>query len=87
VDEEASFRVPSPPPVIQEEKRKSQASVLEDLKAACLDKIQPAGDLERQLADKLVCRNKDYTNQDNFLLTRLGEPKQRYAATTPLHKA
>jgi hypothetical protein len=52
VDKETSSPIPSSPPVVQEKKRKSRTSVLEARQAVRLEKIQLAGDFERQLADK-----------------------------------
>jgi hypothetical protein len=69
------------------EEEKSRTLVLEAQQAVRLDKIQLASDFERQLADKLVCRDKDCTNQDNFYWSDLVNPKQHYAVTAPQHKS
>ena len=65
-DEEASSPMPSSPPIVQEKKKKSRTSVLEAQQAIRLDKIQLAGDFERQLVDRLMCKDKDCINKDNF---------------------
>jgi hypothetical protein len=87
VDEETSSPIPSSPPVVQEKKRKSRTAVLEAQQAVRLEKIQLAGDFERQLADKLVCRDKDCTNQDNFCWPDPTNGKQHYAVTSVQHKS
>jgi hypothetical protein len=86
-DEDASSPIPSSPPIAQEKKKKSRTSMLEAQQAICLDKIQLAGDFERQLVDRLVCRDKDCTNQNNFCWPDPMNPKSHFAVTAPQQKS
>jgi hypothetical protein len=86
-DKEASSPIPSSPPIVQEKKKKNRTSALEAQQAVRLDKIQLAGDFEKQLVDRLVCRDKDCTNQDNFCWPDPINPKSHFAVTAPQQKS
>jgi hypothetical protein len=87
MDEEVSSPMPSSPPIIQKRKKKSRMSALEAQQAIRLNKIQLAGNFKRQLVDRLVCRDKDCTNQDNFCWPDPTNPKNHFAVTAPQHKS
>ncbi|KAH0541586.1 hypothetical protein FGG08_003934 [Glutinoglossum americanum] len=87
IDEEASSPIPSSPPIVQEKKKKCRTSILEAQQAVRLDRIQLAGDFERQLVDRLVCKDKDCTNQDNFCWPDPMNPKSHFAVTAPQQKS
>ena len=70
-DLENSSPIPSSPPVSAEKKKSNRTSKLAEQQAIRLDKIAQAGDFERQLADKWICRDKGYTNQDAYRLSDL----------------
>ena len=65
-DPENSSPIPSSPPVIIEKKKLNRTSKLAEQQAIRLDKIAQAGDFERQLADKYICRDKGCINQDAY---------------------
>jgi hypothetical protein len=80
-DLENSSLIPSSPPVLVEKKKSNQTSKLTEQQAIRLDKIAQAGDFERQLADKWICRDKGYTNQDAYCFPDPQDSQTHYSIT------
>jgi hypothetical protein len=85
-DNENSSPIPSSPPVIMEKKKSKRTSKLAEQQAIRLDKIIQAGDFERQLADKYICRDKGCTNQDAYCYPDPRDPHTHFSITAVQQK-
>ena len=85
-DTEASSLPPSSPPAVQKKKGK-RTEVLEEQSRVRLDKILYASEWERQLTDRLTCKDKDCPNSDNFCFPDPLDPKQHYNVTAAQQKS
>jgi hypothetical protein len=83
---ESSSPIPSSPPVVVEKKKSNRTSKLEAQQAIRLDKIAQAGDFERQLADKYICRDKGCTNQDAYCFPDPRDPQSHFSITAVQQK-
>jgi hypothetical protein len=86
-DLENSSPIPSSPPVSAEKKKSNRTSKLAEQQAIRLDKIAQAGDFERQLADKWICRDKGCTNQDAYCFPDPQDSRTHYSITAVQQKS
>ena len=85
-DPENSSPIPSSPPVIAEKKRSNRTSKLAEQQAIRLDKIAQAGDFERQLTDKYICRDKGCVNRDGYCYPDHRNPQSHFSITAAQQK-
>ena len=86
-DLENSSPIPSSPPVSAEKKKSNRTSKLAEQQAIRLDKIAQAGDFERQLADKWICRDKGCTNQDAYCFPDPQDSRTHYSIISVQQKS